>query len=72
MLIAAESLLGKALARDQSRPAQIVTIAKLHHVLWLLPRVSRGVNASLCVFGPDTGRAECNEVKGGLAQIDAY
>jgi hypothetical protein len=49
---AAVGLLKKAFAAESVRPAQLVSIAKLLHVLSVLPRVTSGIIASASVSSP--------------------
>jgi hypothetical protein len=51
-LLAARLLLTKLTASRTIRPAQLVTVAKLQHVLSVLPRVTTGVTASVSACCP--------------------
>jgi hypothetical protein len=52
ILLAAGLLLQKLAASRTIRPAQLVTVAKLQHILSVLPRVTTGVTASVSVCCP--------------------
>jgi hypothetical protein len=52
LLRAAEALLKKVAAADTTKPAELVSIAKLQHVLSVLPRVTSGVEVSVSVSCP--------------------
>lgn len=52
LLSSAIRLLKKVAASDSTKPAQMVTVAKLAHVLSVLPRVTTGVTASVSVSCP--------------------
>jgi hypothetical protein len=52
LLASAADLLKKVAADDATKPAQLVTVAKLLHVLSVLPRVTPGVTASVSVSCP--------------------
>ena len=52
LLSAAKILLKKVAVAETTRPAQLVTVAKLLHVLAVLPRVTTGVTASVSVSCP--------------------
>ena len=52
LLWAANLLLRKVMASGKVRPAQMVTLAKLHHILTMLPRVTETVTASVSVCSP--------------------
>jgi hypothetical protein len=49
VVLAAELLLRKLAASRTIRPAQLVTVAKLQHVLSVLPQVTNGVIASVSI-----------------------
>lgn len=52
LLRAASDLLKKAATATTTAPAQVVSIAKLQHVLSVLPRVTNGVEVSVSVSSP--------------------
>jgi hypothetical protein len=52
LLRAAVTLLKKVASSETTKPAQLVSIAKLQHVLSVLPRVTSGVNVSVSVACP--------------------
>lgn len=52
LLRAAETMLKKVAAVETTRPAELVSIAKLQHVLSVLPRVTSGVEVSVSVVCP--------------------
>lgn len=52
LLRAAETLLKKVATAETTRPAELVSIAKLQHVLSILPRVTSGVEVSVSVACP--------------------
>ena len=52
LLSSASDLLRKVAAAETTTPAQMVTVAKLRHVLSVLPRVTTGVTASVSVCCP--------------------
>jgi hypothetical protein len=53
LLWAATLLLRKVMASGKIRPAQMVTLGKLHHILTVLPRATESVTASVSVCSPN-------------------
>jgi hypothetical protein len=52
LLWSANVLLRKVVAGPRTRPGQLVSVAKLLHVLSVLPRVTEGLNVSVSVTSP--------------------
>ncbi|MGC9999898.1 MAG: hypothetical protein ABSE21_07335 [Bryobacteraceae bacterium] len=52
LLQAAATLLKKVIAAETTKPAELVSVAKLQHVLLRLPRVSSGVDLAVSVSSP--------------------
>jgi hypothetical protein len=52
LLTAAAALLKKVANAETLRPAELVSVAKLQHVLSLLPRVTHDVEVTVSVTGP--------------------
>jgi hypothetical protein len=78
LLTAAASLLTKVATAKITRPAELVSVAKLQHVLWRLPRVTRGINVVIRVNGPrrkfgqiETSHSWDVEVENGLLSISS-
>lgn len=52
LIWSANLLLHKVMGSGKIRPAQMITVAKLQHVLSVLPRITQGVTASVSVSCP--------------------
>src|ERR1039457_4728446 len=52
LLKAAMSLVTKVATAKRTRPAELVSVSKLQHILSRLPRVTRGIHAVVHVNGP--------------------
>lgn len=59
-LLTAVTLLKKVAGEESLRPAQLVSVTKLWHILWGLPRVTSGVEVTVSVASPhrDFGEIE--------------
>jgi hypothetical protein len=60
LLSAAEALLRKVLVAESTRPAELVSVAKLQLVLSRLPRVTSGMDVKVSVASP---RRNCGEIE---------